>query len=73
MNDSVKNTSVEIRLAGGHLPVNEVALMNVGTIIEMDSSADGDVCVFAGGKFIASGRALVIGGNFAVRLDEVCR
>ena len=66
------NVSVEISVILGKakMPINQLLKMGRGAVIELDSTVDDQVYVFANNRVIAKGDVMVSGENVAVTITE---
>ena len=53
------------------LPLSQVAGLAVGSVVELDALAGEPLAVYANGRRIASGDAVVVDGQFGVRIQSV--
>lgn len=63
--------SLTIELGGCQLPMREVLQLNVGSVIQLDKSADAPVDLSVNGKLIARGEVVVVEDRFGVKITEV--
>ena len=52
------------------LRADELSALAEGDVVELDAFADDYVQVHAGGRLVARGRAVVVDGKLAVRIQE---
>ncbi|MCK4602365.1 MAG: FliM/FliN family flagellar motor switch protein [Phycisphaerae bacterium] len=52
------------------LSPQEIARLAPGSVIELNSRAEADVEVYAGGRYAARGRPMVVDGSLAVRVRK---
>lgn len=66
------NVTVEISVILGKskMPINQLLKMGRGAVIELDSTVDDLVYVFANNRVIAKGEVMVSGENVAVTITE---
>lgn len=66
------NVAVEISVILGtaKMPINQLLKMGRGAVIELDSTVDDLVYVFANNRVIAKGEVMVSGENVAVTITE---
>ena len=62
---------VTVELGRRRLPLGEVARLDVGSVIELDTLAGEPLVVYANGRRIATGEAVVVGGQFGVRIHSL--
>lgn len=62
---------IEVVLGGAEHPVESIASIGEGTIIELSSLAGEPIQVRAGGELIAYGEVVVIDENFGVRITAL--
>lgn len=53
------------------MPLGEIARLDVGSVVELDTLAGEPLVIYANGRRIATGEAVVIGGQFAVRIQSL--
>ncbi len=53
------------------LPLSHVAGLEVGSVIELDSLAGEPLVIYANGRRIASGDAVVVDGQFGIRIQKM--
>ncbi|WP_412069061.1 FliM/FliN family flagellar motor switch protein [Rubrivirga sp. IMCC43871] len=53
------------------LPLSQVAGLEVGSVIELDSLAGEPLVIYANGRRIASGDAVVVDGQFGIRIQRM--
>ena len=72
-NVHIKDVRVPLRVVLGEteLPVEDIARMGQGTIIELSSNAGEPVDLYAAGERIARGEVVVIDDNFGIRVTEL--
>ena len=65
--------AVELRIELGrtHVCRDEVEKLRTGSVVPLDNAASDPVAVYASGRLIAWGEALVLDGTFAIRVTEV--
>ena len=63
--------SLTIELGSCQLPMKEVLQLNVGSVVQLDKSADAPVEMSVNGKLIAHGEVVVIGDRFGVKITDV--
>lgn len=66
------NVTVEISVILGNakMPINQLLKMGRGAVIELNSTVDDLVYVFANNRVIAKGEVMVSGENVAVTVTE---
>lgn len=62
---------LSVMLAERLMCIQSILQMKVGTIIEFDSRADGDLVVRVGNRAIGSGQTVKVGENFGVRINRI--
>ena len=62
---------VTVELGRRQLSLREVAALDVGSVVELDTPAGAPLAVFANGRRIATGEVVVVDGQLAVRVREV--
>jgi flagellar motor switch protein FliN/FliY len=63
--------NVSLRFGQRQLPLREVLDLSSGSVIELDRMADEPVELYLDGKLIARGEAVVIDGNYGLRVTEI--
>ena len=63
--------SLTIELGSCQLPMREVLQLNVGSVVQLDKSADAPVELSVNGKLIARGEVVVVEDRFGVKITEV--
>src|ERR1019366_8095034 len=63
--------SLTIELGGCKLPMREVLQLNIGSVIQLDNTADRPVELSVNGKLIARGEVVVIEDRYGVKITEV--
>jgi flagellar motor switch protein FliN/FliY len=63
--------SLTIELGGCKLPMREVLMLTVGSVIQLDKAADAPVELSFNGKLIARGEVVVIEDRYGVKITEV--
>ena len=63
--------SVSLRFGQRQLPLREVLDLTSGSVIELDSQVDEPVELLLDGKVIARGEAVIVDGNYGLRITEV--
>ena len=65
--------SVNVRLELGRrwIPSDEVWHLGIGGVVELDRRSDDFVDIYTDGRLYARGRAVVVGGKLAVRIEEI--
>lgn len=63
--------NLTIELGSCQLPMKEVLQLNVGSVVQLDKSADAPVEMSVNGKLIAHGEVVVIGDRFGVKITDV--
>ena len=63
--------SLTIELGSCQLPMREVLQLAVGSVVQLDKSADAPVELSVNGKLIARGEVVVIEDKFGVKITEV--
>ena len=62
---------VTVELGRCRLPLAEVARLGIGSVVELDALAGEPLVVYANGRRIATGEAVVVDGQFGVRIQKV--
>jgi flagellar motor switch protein FliN/FliY len=63
--------NVSLRFGQRQLPLREVLDLTTGSVIELDRMADEPVELYLDGKLIARGEAVVVDGNYGLRVTEI--
>ena len=63
--------SLSVELGCSQLPMRDVLQLNVGSVVQLDKSADAPVELSINGKLIARGQVVVIEDRFAVKITEI--
>jgi flagellar motor switch protein FliN/FliY len=63
--------NVTLRFGKRHLSLREVLELTSGSVVELDRQVDEPVELLLNGKVIAKGEAVVIDGNYGLRVSEV--
>jgi len=63
--------SLTIELGSCRLPMKEVLRLNIGSVVQLDKSADAPVELSVNGKLIARGEVVVVEDRFGVKITEV--
>ena len=62
---------VTVELGRRRMPLGDVARLDVGSVIELDTLAGEPLVVYANGRRIATGEAVVVDGQFGVRIQHL--
>jgi flagellar motor switch protein FliN/FliY len=63
--------NVSLRFGQRSLPLREVLELSSGSVIELDRLVDEPVDLFLDGKLIARGEAVIVDGNYGLRVTEI--
>jgi flagellar motor switch protein FliN/FliY len=63
--------SLTIELGSCQLPMKEVLQLSIGSVVQLDKSADAPVELSVNGKLIARGEVVVIEDKFGIKITEV--
>ena len=63
--------NVSLRFGQRQLPLREVLELASGSVIELDRKVDDPVELLLDGKVIARGEAVIVDGNYGLRVTEV--
>ena len=63
--------NVSLRFGQSQLPLREVLELASGSVIELDRQVDDPVELLLDGKVIARGEAVIVDGNYGLRVTEV--
>lgn len=62
---------VSVELGRRRLPLSEVARLRVGSVVELDTEAGDPLVVYANGRRIATGEAVVVDGQLGIRVTAI--
>jgi flagellar motor switch protein FliN/FliY len=62
---------VSLRFGQRQMPLREVLELTSGSVIELDRQVDEPVELLLDGKVIARGRAVIVDGNYGLRVTEI--
>jgi flagellar motor switch protein FliN/FliY len=62
---------VTVELGRRRMPIGEVARLDVGSVLVLDTLAGEPLVVYANGRRIATGEAVVVDGQFGVRIQQL--
>jgi flagellar motor switch protein FliN/FliY len=65
--------NVTLRFGQRHLTLREVLDLTSGSVVELDRQVDEPVELLLNGEVIAKGEAVVIDGNYGLRVSEVLK
>lgn len=60
-----------VRFARTMLPLRTLATLGPGSVVDMERSPDEPVQILVGGRVIAHGEVVVVGGNYGVKITDV--
>ena len=60
-----------VELGRVRLPLRELLALDVGSVVELDRSAESPVDVLVNGTLVAHGEVVVIDGEFGVRITSI--
>lgn len=63
--------NVSLRFGQSQLPLREVLDLASGSVIELDRDVDDPVELLLDGKVIARGEAVIVDGNYGMRITEI--
>jgi flagellar motor switch protein FliN/FliY len=63
--------NVSLRFGQVQLPLREVLELNSGSVIELDRMVDDPVEMLLDGKVVARGEAVIVDGNYGLRVTEI--
>ena len=63
--------SLTIELGSCQLPMREVLLLGIGSVVQLDKPADAPVELSVNGKLIARGEVVVVEDRFGIKITEV--
>jgi flagellar motor switch protein FliN len=63
--------SLSVELGGSQLPMRDVLQLNVGSVVQLDQSADAPVELSVNGKLIARGEVVIIEDHYGVKITEI--
>lgn len=62
---------ISVELGRRRMPLSEVAKLRVGSVIELDTEAGDPLVVYANGRRIATGEAVVVDGQLGLRVTAL--
>jgi flagellar motor switch protein FliN/FliY len=63
--------NVSLRFGQRQLPLREVLELASGSVVELDRQVDDPVELLLDGKVIARGEAVIVDGNYGLRVTEI--
>jgi flagellar motor switch/type III secretory pathway protein FliN len=69
--DDDPDVTLRLELGGAAVPATELAQIQPGHIVPLDTDADGDVVVMAGDTVAARGKLVLVNGQICVQLSQV--
>jgi flagellar motor switch protein FliN/FliY len=63
--------NVSLRFGQRQLPLRDVLALSSGSVVELDRMVDEPVELFLDGKLIARGEAVIVDGNYGLRVTEI--
>jgi flagellar motor switch protein FliN/FliY len=63
--------NVSLRFGQRQLPLREVLELISGSVIELDRMVDEPIELLLDGKLIARGEAVIVDGNYGLRITEI--
>ncbi len=60
-----------VRFARTMLPIRTLSMLGPGSVVDMERSPDEPVQILVGGRVIAHGEVVVVGGNYGVKITDV--
>jgi flagellar motor switch protein FliN/FliY len=63
--------NVSLRFGQRQLPLHEVLELVSGSVVELDRQVDDPVELLLDGKVIARGEAVIVDGNYGLRVTEI--
>jgi flagellar motor switch protein FliN/FliY len=63
--------NVSLRFGQRQLPLRDILELSSGSVVELDRMVDEPVELFLDGKLIARGEAVVVDGNYGLRVTEI--
>jgi len=63
--------NVSLRFGQRQMPLREVLELATGSVIELDRQVDEPVELLLDGKVIARGEAVIVDGNYGLRVTEI--
>lgn len=72
--EAIKDIRLELRAELGRrqMSVGELAALALGSVVELDALAGSELCVYANGRLVAKGEAVMVNDKYGVRLTEIC-
>jgi flagellar motor switch protein FliN/FliY len=65
--------NVSLRFGQRRLPLSDLLELSSGSIVELDRTVDEPVELYLDGKLIARGEAVIVDGNYGLRVTEIPR
>ena len=65
--------NVSLRFGQVQLPLREVLDLASGSVIELDRMVDDPVELLLDGKVVARGEAVIVDGNYGLRVTEIAQ
>jgi flagellar motor switch protein FliN/FliY len=65
--------NVSLRFGQRQMPLRDVLDLASGSVIELDRMVDEPIDLFLDGKLIARGEAVIVDGNYGLRVTEIPR
>ena len=62
---------VTVELGACEMPMKEVLQLNVGSVVQLDKSADAPVEVRVNDKLVARGEVVVVENRFGIKITEL--
>ena len=63
--------NVSLRFGQRQLPLREVLELGSGSVVELDRMVDEPVELLLDGKLVARGEAVIVDGNYGLRITEI--
>jgi flagellar motor switch protein FliN/FliY len=63
--------NVSLRFGQRRLPLSEILELSSGSIVELDRTVNEPVELYLDGKLIARGEAVIVDGNYGLRVTEI--
>lgn len=62
---------LSVELGSCQMPMREVLLLNVGSVVQLDKIADAPVDLYVNHKLIARGEVVVVEDRFGIKITEL--
>jgi flagellar motor switch protein FliN/FliY len=62
---------VTVELGACQMPMSDVLQLNVGSVVQLDKSADAPVEILINNKLVARGEVVVVENRFGIKITEM--